>query len=256
MQTNAVLCAGRVDSYDRVKLSFSHATFKANGDALSDLSSVRCANMEANDEIILLVDEYLGVGRAFAICDSLVECPFQGLEPCMEGSDIGVTESLLSLSLSQADCAVLEWSKDRCGHVLIVHELGTASRQSSSQKRASLNGNWSQLKTAVKHVTDGVDVRHIGLLLLIHSELSVGLNFETCVRQVKTRRNGVSSNCKQDCVEGVLLLTLGIVVGHGDRATFLGSSQARWSSTTNEFSMVVRHMISYQIRHVFVKASQ
>ena len=62
VQTDAVLGAGWVDTDDRVQLRLGHAAFEANGDALGDLAGVRCADVEANDAVVVLaIDEHLSL---------------------------------------------------------------------------------------------------------------------------------------------------------------------------------------------------
>ena len=99
MQTNAVFSGRWVNSNDRVHLGLSHTALEADGDTLSDLTSVRRANMEANDLIVLLVDKHFSVTCALALSDHLVVGPFEGLEPRMIGCDVSLSVSLLGLLL-------------------------------------------------------------------------------------------------------------------------------------------------------------
>ena len=140
--------------------------------------------------------------------------------------------------------------------MLVIHDLSAPTCQSSSQKMSSFDSDWSQLETTILHVTDGVYMGYVRLILLIHCELAVGLNLETRVSQIEACSHGVSSNSEQNRVESVRLFTLCIVVSHGDWAALLSSAQARWSRTSDELSMIHGHMLSDQIGHVLIKAAQ
>lgn len=75
---------------------------------------------------------------------------------------------------SHADCvflrvahaAILHGGEHGGGHSVVVHLECGASVQATGQANAGLDGHWGQLLAALKHVTNGIDVGHIGLLIL------------------------------------------------------------------------------------------
>lgn len=76
VKPDAVLCARRMYADDRVHLCLRHAALEADRDSLSDLAGIRCANMEANNFLIVLFDEDFGVSCALALGNHFVEGPF------------------------------------------------------------------------------------------------------------------------------------------------------------------------------------
>ena len=114
-------------------MCLGHAALEADGDALSDLTSIGSANMEANDAVIVLtIDKDFSVSCALALSDLFVKGPLKRLESRVVSGDVGIAVSLLGLLLCQTDCSVLEWCEDSRWDAFIVHELAATSCQSCS----------------------------------------------------------------------------------------------------------------------------
>ena len=93
---------------DRVEVRLRHSKFEADGDALSDLSSVRGAHMETDDTIVVsLVGKNLGVRSALSIVVICIDGPLERLEARVPGVDVLSAVALLGLLFSQANAAVL-----------------------------------------------------------------------------------------------------------------------------------------------------
>ena len=119
VEANAVFGARWVNTNSRVQLSLCHTTLEADGDSLCDLTCIRASNMETDDLVICLIDEYLGVCGTDNTLRSVL--PFKRSEPSMVCCDLFSAKSLLCLIFSQTNCAVFEWCEDGCRHGIVVH---------------------------------------------------------------------------------------------------------------------------------------
>jgi len=121
-----------------------------------------------------------------------------------------ITETSHSLLLRKTDSAVLDRSEDGGRNKIPVHELGGATEDALSKELAGLDSHRSELRTVTEDITDGVDVRDIGLLTLVDGELTVGLASHTSLGEVESASVSVTTSGVHDSVEHV-----GCAIGEG-----------------------------------------
>ena len=120
MESDAVFGTRWVDTDTRVELSLCHTTLEGNSYTLSDLTCIRASDVEADDLVICLINQYLGVCGARDALRSVF--PLKGSESGMIRCDLISAKSLLCLIFSQTDSAVFEWC-EHCGrHGIVVHK--------------------------------------------------------------------------------------------------------------------------------------
>ncbi len=73
----------------------------------------------------------------------------------------------LCIFFGQPNRPKLERCEDSSGYIHMVCVRGATTKQALGQQLARLNGHWGELLFALQDVSNGVDVRHFGLL--IHS---------------------------------------------------------------------------------------
>mmetsp|Transcript_12844 Transcript_12844/g.16484 ORF Transcript_12844/g.16484 Transcript_12844/m.16484 type:complete len:332 (-) Transcript_12844:631-1626(-) len=257
VESDDLFGGGGVNTDDRVHLLFGHAHLVADGNTLGDLAGVGSADVEADDAVtVRLVHQHLGVGSASAFSDQLVNGPLEGLELRVKGGDVFCSVSLLCLLLSQTDSAVFERSEHGSGHALVVHHLGAGASEPLSEKATSPNGDWRQLETTVKHVSDGEDVLHVRLVLLVALELAVAFGLDAGIRTVKSLSHGVAADGEQNSVICVALLALAVLPGHCDGTVLRLTSEALGSGAINELGVVHAHVLSDQVGHILVEPTQ
>ena len=84
-----------------VHLLLRHSALITYGDTLSDFTSVRSANVETNDAVIVkFIDDDFAIASAFAVSSFLIKFPFERLEFSMESINIFVTKTINSFLLS------------------------------------------------------------------------------------------------------------------------------------------------------------
>ncbi len=89
-------------------------------ESLSDLSSVRAKEVDADDTVMIgLVDDYLGVAVE---CAFVIEVPLQGLVYTTVCYDISVSELFASILFTVAHTSVFDGGKDSGGDVAIAHQ--------------------------------------------------------------------------------------------------------------------------------------
>jgi len=174
----------------------------------------------------------------------------------VEGGDVVSAISILRLLLGQTHGSILERSEHGCWNRVVVHKSGSCATDTGSQEVSSLDSDRGQLKTSVKDVTDSVNVLDIGLLLLVDFEFSIAFCNNTSICQVESSSDSISAHSEQNSVESVRLLAFAILPGHCDRPTFLSTSQALWGGALDELSVVGSHVLTDQVGHVLVKASE
>ncbi len=81
--------------------------------------------------------------------------------------NVSLAEDSYGIFLGQPNGPKLKRSEDGSGYVHIVCIGGGAAKQSLGQQLACLNGHRSELLLALKHVSNGIDMMNIGLL--VHS---------------------------------------------------------------------------------------
>lgn len=65
--------------------------------------------------------------------------------------------------LAQSDAAVLQRREHSSGHVVVVHLLGRAGEDPTSQQAARVYGDGRELGPVLEHVAHRVDVGHVRL---------------------------------------------------------------------------------------------
>lgn len=157
--------------------------------------------MEANNKVGLFINKNLHVAGPLSFVRDLVVAPFKRLELSVVGRDVISAMNFFGVIFSQTNRPVFYGSKHSCWHVCIVHQLGAILEQSLSKQLTSFDCCRSQLESTILNISDCVNVRHVGLLMVVDFEFTIFEGLESSGCQVEAFGDSVSANCKDDCVK-------------------------------------------------------
>jgi len=140
--------------------------------------------MESNYKVVLFIDKYLNIADPLSLVRDFVESPFKRFELGVVGRDIFIAKDCFGTFFSQTNCPVFNGSKYSRRHVCVVHQLGTIIKQSLSKKFASFDCCWSKFKSTVLYISDCIDVRHVGLFMVIYFKFAIFESLKSCSCQV------------------------------------------------------------------------
>jgi len=235
-------------------LLFGHAALHCDTYSLSDFSSIWRANVESNNHVVGLGYKDLNVALV-ALWSSLVVLPFQWLELDVESLNVIGSKLVLGLNLSISTASILKRSEDTGWDVNVVHFHGCSSIKSVSKELSSFDGDWSELKLPIDDITDGIDVRNIGLLNIVDLELAVLLSDETSILHSESSGKSISSHGEEDSIVLIKFLFSFLLEGNLDLST-IEFLKLGWSSSFKEFCVTVRHEGSDSVGHVLIKTSE
>jgi len=119
-----------MNSNTGIELFFGHANFHGDTKTLSDFSSIRAENMESyNTVAISSVDENLDVAVT-SFWSSFVVLPFKRLELLMISKNIFSSKLCFGSFFIISAAAILEWSKNCCWNIKVVHFSSGSSKES------------------------------------------------------------------------------------------------------------------------------
>lgn len=110
-----------MNAHTLIQLLLGHAHVERNANALSDLASVGCTQMVANDLVRFLVHEDLNVSLTRGAMRLFVDCPLQRGELGVVRCDVIGAVLGLSVFLRETDATVLKGSEHGGRHVVVVH---------------------------------------------------------------------------------------------------------------------------------------
>lgn len=108
----------------------------------------------------------------------------------------------------------------------------------------------------MKDITDGEYVLNVGAVLSVASELAIALSHKSSISQVESSSDGIATDGEENSVEGVTLLSLPVLPEDGDGAVFGSALQASWSGAMDELSVIIAHVLTNQISHILIEATQ
>lgn len=191
-----------MDAYCAIKLILGHTALDADGNSLSDFSGTWGANVETNDSrAVSLVHDNLHVAVAFATGNFFRVLPLEGLELSMEDRYIFRTEVFLGIYFCVSTCTILEGSEDGRWHVNVVHERSLSSEKTVGEQQTCLDGHRGQLQLLMENVTDSINMRHIGLLVLVYGvDLAILRGLNSGLVKSEVLRQSVAPDSEQNCI--------------------------------------------------------
>mmetsp|Transcript_1545 Transcript_1545/g.3721 ORF Transcript_1545/g.3721 Transcript_1545/m.3721 type:complete len:443 (+) Transcript_1545:572-1900(+) len=225
-------------------------------ETLDHLACIRAQDVGAEDFLALrLVTNHLHVADVAVRRPHAVEvrAPFEDGSERMVDLDVLLPAFLLCLLLAHADRTVLDGGEDCGGDVGVVHELCGATEEAAHQTAAGLDGDRGQLRHAINHVADGVDVRHAGLVGFVHLELAIGLDVvQSGSLDIECPCEAFPAHGHEDSVEHPPLLVL-----HEDAdLARLGLLEFAWDHLAGKLDAVLLHVVADLAGNVLVEAPQ
>mmetsp|Transcript_38834 Transcript_38834/g.125535 ORF Transcript_38834/g.125535 Transcript_38834/m.125535 type:complete len:549 (-) Transcript_38834:176-1822(-) len=251
----------RVDADRVVEVRLGRARLDGHGESLRHLARVGAADVQADDPLALRLEaDELGVADVVA---AVRQGPLERLEVRVVHLDVVLAVQLDRLLLGEPDRAVLERCVHRRRHHRVVHQRALPGVQPVGEQLARLDRDRSELgsrrrrveRLAVDDVADGVDVRHVGLLV-DRRHLAVGRELDARLVDPDRARAHVPPDRKEDRV----------VLARADRA--VGELPAhllctrgrrldrRRHSALDEGHAVLLHVGLAEPGHLLVEAAQ
>mmetsp|Transcript_16225 Transcript_16225/g.63268 ORF Transcript_16225/g.63268 Transcript_16225/m.63268 type:complete len:268 (-) Transcript_16225:507-1310(-) len=161
----------------------------------------------------------------------------------------------LCFLLGEAAAAVLDGSEDSGGHVIVIHRGSALRVQALCEELASLDGHGRELQLAVEDVTDGIDVRHVGLLVLGGNLAVLGVCLHASHVEVEELRVCVPACCKED---GVVLfrLLLAVMSERDCQLAVILLHNRLGCSGTDQLGTVLLHVVADALRNVLVEPAE
>mmetsp|Transcript_17177 Transcript_17177/g.28735 ORF Transcript_17177/g.28735 Transcript_17177/m.28735 type:complete len:278 (-) Transcript_17177:1108-1941(-) len=201
-----LLRSGGVDAHSAVQVTQTQPLAECHSQPLHDLTRVGGGNMNAHHigVGVRLVDDNLG-HAAHSLMVVFSHCPLQRRELAEHAVHLVLTKHLNGLVLRQAYCAQLQGGEHCSGHLLVLHNLLGVAEKAASQQDPSLNGGRSELRHAVHHISNGINIGDVSLLV-VAGNLSVAcISLHASSFEVQSGGIGVPASSHQHSVELVLL---------------------------------------------------
>mmetsp|Transcript_16990 Transcript_16990/g.41939 ORF Transcript_16990/g.41939 Transcript_16990/m.41939 type:complete len:422 (-) Transcript_16990:210-1475(-) len=187
----------------------------------------------------------------------VVQHPLQRLEVTLVHLDVVGAEGLHGELLRHANAPILQGGKHGGGHQVVVHLQRATVVDALHQAHACLDGHGGQLLASVQHVTDGVDVRHVGHLVDAGNLAVLGVALHAGGGQVQALGDGEAPHGKNHGVKLSIKLRSEHSVFHRDLDFSLGCFfKLAGLRVAHEVGAVAFHEAHDLIRDLGVKATQ
>mmetsp|Transcript_22776 Transcript_22776/g.51539 ORF Transcript_22776/g.51539 Transcript_22776/m.51539 type:complete len:475 (-) Transcript_22776:166-1590(-) len=250
-----------VDADGVVEVGLGRTAFHRHPKTLGHLASGRSADVQTKHTLIVrdVADEF----RIARIVAPVRDCPLERLEVGMVNFDVLSAVHGLGLLLRQAAAAVLERRVDGRGDIRVVHLQRPFSKHAQREQFACLDGDgrqlgqgrWRAQAVSIDDVANGVDVRHV-CLLVGDGDFAIGDHLDASCLEAHTGGTDVTANCQQDGIE-LLRTNSAIGVLPSDLLAPLSSElDGRWDCPLDEGHSALLHVILDVRGHLLVEAAQ
>mmetsp|Transcript_1125 Transcript_1125/g.2427 ORF Transcript_1125/g.2427 Transcript_1125/m.2427 type:complete len:359 (-) Transcript_1125:744-1820(-) len=234
---------------------------------LDDLSCVVAHDVHANYPLLLGgKDDHLKEACCSLARSSRLQL-HHGQRPLERSVEVVVDFDLIlailvhRLLLAHADTPVLEGREDCRGDPEIIHLPPRVAKQTISKKLARLDGDGSELRTAVQNIPDGKDML-AGCLLRVsdalansHDLLRLALDLHSRLVEIQLLRQSIPSDGKQDGIEHVFF-HLALVIRVVDFHLLANLLKLLRQTTSPYVDPVLLHVVHNQLRTLLVETTE